>query len=298
MPNHPQAEIAIIGGSGLYEIQGFEETAVVDVDTPYGKPSDMITVGELLDVPVAFLPRHGRGHRVSPTELPFRANIYALKTLGVKRIVSVSAVGSLQARLEPQHMVVPDQLIDRTRSSRPSTFFEDGVVAHISFAEPFCPEMSKVLAEGAKGQGIPTHQGATMVVMEGPAFSTKAESEMYRSWGGDLIGMTALPEAKLAREAEICYATMAWVTDYDCWHPDHDAVTVDMVVENLIANVANSRIILRHIMPEMAKLGPCECQTALANAIITERGMIPNEVRRRLHPIAGRHLDPPQSASH
>ncbi len=297
MPNQPQAEIAIIGGSGLYEIQGFEETAVVDVDTPYGKPSDVITVGELLDVPVAFLPRHGRGHRVSPTELPFRANIYALKTLGVKQIVSVSAVGSLQATLEPQHMVVPDQLIDRTRSLRPSTFFEDGVVAHISFADPFCPEMGRVLAEGAKGQGIPTHQGATMVVMEGPAFSTKAESEMYRAWGGDLIGMTALPEAKLAREAEICYATMAWVTDYDCWHPDHDAVTVDMVVENLIANVANSRIILRHIMPMLAELGPCECQTALANAIITDRSMIPGEVRRRLYPIAGKHLDPPQPAA-
>ena len=293
MPNHPQAEIAIIGGSGLYEIQGFEETAVVDIDTPYGKPSDLITVGELLGVPVAFLPRHGRGHRVSPTELPFRANIYALKTLGVKRVVSVSAVGSLQAPMEPQHMVVPDQLIDRTRSSRPSTFFEDGVVAHISFADPFCPMMSKVLAEGARGQGIPTHHGATLVVMEGPAFSTKAESEMYRAWGGDLIGMTALPEAKLAREAEICYATMAWVTDYDCWHPDHDAVTVDMVVENLIANVANSRIILRHIMPMLAELGPCECQTALANAIITDRAMIPAEVRRRLYPIAGKHLDPP-----
>ncbi len=293
MPNHPQAEIAIIGGSGLYEIQGFEETAVVDIDTPYGKPSDLITVGELLGVPVAFLPRHGRGHRVSPTELPFRANIYALKTLGVKRVVSVSAVGSLQAPMEPQHMVVPDQLIDRTRSWRPSTFFEDGVVAHISFADPFCPVMSKVLAEGARGQGIPTHHGATLVVMEGPAFSTKAESEMYRSWGGDLIGMTALPEAKLAREAEICYATMAWVTDYDCWHPDHDAVTVDMVVENLIANVANSRIILRHIMPMLAELGACECQTALANSIITDRAMIPAEVRRRLYPIAGKHLDPP-----
>ena len=292
MPNQHQAEIAIIGGSGLYEIQGFEETAVVDIDTPYGKPSDAITVGELLGVPVAFLPRHGRGHRVSPTELPFRANIYALKTLGVKRIVSVSAVGSLQARLEPQHLVVPDQLIDRTRSSRPSTFFEDGVVAHISFADPFCPSVSGVLVKGGREQGIPTHEGATMVVMEGPAFSTKAESEMYRSWGGDLIGMTAIPEAKLAREAEICYGTMAWVTDYDCWHPEHDAVTVDMVVENLIANVANSRIILRHIMPALAGLGPCECQTALANAIITDRSMIPSEVRRRLHPIAGTHLDP------
>ena len=233
---------------------------------------------------MAFLPRHGRGHRVSPTELPFRANIYALKTLGVKRIVSVSAVGSLQARLEPQHLVIPGQLIDRTRSLRPSTFFEDGVVAHISFAEPFCPRVSRVLGKGGEEQGIPTHQGATMVVMEGPAFSTKAESEMYRAWGGDLIGMTALPEAKLAREAEICYGTMAWVTDYDCWHPDHDAVTVDMVVENLIANVANSRIILRHIMPALAQLGPCECQTALANAIITNRDMIPDEIRAGSNP--------------
>ena len=296
MPNYPQAEIAIIGGSGLYEIQGFAETAVLDVDTPYGKPSDLITVGELLDVPVAFLPRHGRGHRVSPTELPFRANIYALKTLGVKRIVSVSAVGSLRDELQPQHLVIPDQLIDRTRGLRPSTFFEDGVVAHISFAEPFCPQVSRALVEGGKGQGIPTHEGATMVVMEGPAFSTKAESNMYRAWGGDLIGMTALPEAKLAREAEICYATMAWVTDYDCWHPDHDAVTVEMVIENLVANVANSRIILRHIMPTLAALGPCECQTALTNAIITDRDVIPAEVRRRLYPIAGARLDPTPGA--
>ena len=293
MPNHPQAEIAIIGGSGLYEIQGFTESAVVDIDTPYGKPSDFITVGELLDVPVAFLPRHGLGHRVNPTELPFRANIYALKTLGVKKIVSVSAVGSLQARFEPQQLVVPNQLIDRTRF-RDSTFFEGGIVAHISFAEPFCPGVRTVIAEGGEGQGIPTHQGATLVVMEGPAFSTKAESEMYRTWGGDLIGMTALPEAKLAREAEMCYGTMAWVTDYDCWHPDHDAVSVEMVVENLIANVANSRVILRHIMPALAALGPCECQSALANAIITNRNHISDEARRRLGPIAGAHLDPPQ----
>lgn len=296
MYHHPQAEIAIIGGSGLYEIQGFSETAVVDPDTPYGKPSDVITVGELRGVPVAFLPRHGRGHRVSPTELPFRANIYALKMLGVKRIVSVSAVGSLQNRYEPQHLVVPNQLIDRTRF-RDSTFFEGGVVAHISFAEPFCPRVSRLIAAGGDGQGIPTHRGATLVVMEGPAFSTKAESQMYRSWGGDLIGMTALPEAKLAREAEMCYGTMAWITDYDCWHPDHDAVTVELVVENLVANVANSRIILRHIMPTLAALGPCACQTALANAIITDRALIPDAVRRRLYPIAGHHLDPPQSAN-
>lgn len=296
MFHHPQAEIAIIGGSGLYEIQGFSETAVVDPDTPYGKPSDVITVGELRGVPVAFLPRHGRGHRVSPTELPFRANIYALKMLGVKRIVSVSAVGSLQNRYEPQHLVVPNQLIDRTRF-RDSTFFEGGVVAHISFAEPFCPRVSRLIAAGGDGQGIPTHRGATLVVMEGPAFSTKAESQMYRSWGGDLIGMTALPEAKLAREAEMCYGTMAWITDYDCWHPDHDAVTVELVVENLVANVANSRIILRHIMPTLAALGPCACQTALANAIITDRALIPDAVRRRLYPIAGHHLDPPQSAN-
>ena len=296
MPNHPQAEIAIIGGSGLYEIQGFAETAVVDPDTPYGKPSDAITVGELQGASVAFLPRHGRGHRVSPSELPFRANIYALKTLGVRRIVSVSAVGSLQASYQPQHLVIPDQLIDRTRA-RKSTFFEDGVVAHISFADPFCPAVSGILADGGEGQGIPTHAGATLVVMEGPAFSTRAESEMYRAWGGDLIGMTTLPEAKLAREAEICYAVMAWVTDYDCWHPDHDDVSVDLVIENLVANIANSRIILRHIMPELTALGPCECQTAQANAVITDRALIPDRVRRRLYPIAGRHLHPPQPNS-
>ena len=291
MLNHPQADIAIIGGSGLYEIQGFAETAVVDLDTPYGKPSDAITVGELQGVPVAFLPRHGRGHRVSPSELPFRANIYALKTLGVRRIVSVSAVGSLQAPLQPQHLVIPDQLIDRTRN-RASTFFEGGVVAHISFAEPFCPAVGGILGDGGDGQGIPTHRGATLVVMEGPAFSTRAESEMYRAWGGDLIGMTTLPEAKLAREAEMCYAVMAWVTDYDCWHPDHDDVTVEMVIENLGANIANSRIILRHIIPELAALGPCDCQTALTNAVITDRSRISEAAYRRLYPIAGRHLDP------
>ena len=184
-----------------------------------------------------------------------------------------------------------ENLIDRTRR-RDSTFFEDGVVAHISFADPFCPGISTIIADGAAGQGIPTHQGGTLVVMEGPAFSTRAESNMYRAWGGDIIGMTTLPEAKLAREAEMCYAVMAWVTDYDCWHPDHDDVTVDMVVENLVANVANSRIILRHIMPMLAALEPCECQTALANAIITDRNRISEAAYRRLHPIAGSHLAP------
>ena len=289
MPDQLQAEIAIIGGSGLYEIDGFSQTAVIDRDTPYGKPSDVITVGELQGASVAFLPRHGRGHRISPTELPSRANIYALKTLGVQRIVSVSAVGSLQASLEPQHMVVPDQLIDRTRR-RDSTFFEGGAVAHISFADPFCSRVSAVIAAGGATQGVATHRGATMVVMEGPAFSTKAESEMYRAWGADIIGMTALPEAKLAREAEMCYGTMAWVTDYDCWHPDHDAVTVEMVIQNLVANVANSRRIVSNIIPELAALGDCACHRALTNAIITDRSIISAAARRRLALIASQHL--------
>ena len=210
------ATIAIIGGSGLYEMEGLTDVESVDIDTPFGRPSDAITVGTLEETRVAFLPRHGQGHRFNPTHIPVQANIYALKILGVERIISVSAVGSLKEEFEPLHLVVPNQLIDRTRQ-RSNTFFEHDMVVHVAFADPFCAHTSHMVVHSAQELGVNVHPGGTMVVMEGPAFSTRAESFMYRSWGADLIGMTALPEAKLAREAEICYATMAWVTDYDCW---------------------------------------------------------------------------------
>ena len=220
-----EARIAIMGGSGLYEMEGLADVREVELDTPFGKPSDAIILGELEGVKVAFLPRHGRGHVISPTMLPFKANIYALKTLGVERIISISAVGSLKEELRPLDLVIPDQLIDRTRQ-RSSTFFDGDVVAHVTFADPFCPALSSLLYRSAKGSGAVAHLGGTYVVMEGPAFSTRAECAVYRSWGADIIGMTALPEAKLAREAEICYATMACITDYDCWRDASEVVTV------------------------------------------------------------------------
>ena len=219
-----KAVIAVIGGSGLYEMDGLSNVEFVEIDTPFGKPSDAIALGSLDEIPLAFLPRHGRGHRFNPTHIPVRANIYALKSLGVQRVISVSAVGSLKEEFAPLDLVVPNQLIDRTRQ-RESTFFDEGMVVHIGLADPYCAETSQVIQHSAQELGLNVHPGGTMVVMEGPAFSTRAESFMYRSWGADIIGMTALPEAKLAREAEICYATMAWVTDYDCWHQGAETVT-------------------------------------------------------------------------
>ena len=272
------------------QIQGFAETAVVDIDTPYGKPSDVITVGELLEVPVAFLPRHGRGHRVNPTELPFRANIYALKTLGVKRIVSVSAVGSLQAEYEPQHVVVPDQLIDRTRG-RPITFFDEGVVVHTAFAEPYCPVLGRAVWEAASRETT-AHRGGACVVIEGPQFSTRAESELFRSWGAAIIGMTALPEARLAREAEMCYATLALVTDYDTWHETEEQVSVELVVQNLLKNVDASRRVVRSLATGIPSERNCGCASALENAIITSPDLIGNETRARLSALIGRYLEP------
>ena len=286
-----EATIGVIGGSGLYEMEGLTDVHAVEIDTPYGQPSDNIMVGSLAGTRVAFLPRHGRGHRVNPTSIPSRANIYALKTLGVRRLVSVSAVGSLKEEFAPLDLVVPDQIIDRTRQ-RASTFFDEGVVAHVGFAEPFCPRASQVIAAAGQEQGIRVHAGGVMVVMEGPAFSTRAESFMYRSWGAGLIGMTALPEAKLAREAEMCYATMAWITDYDCWHESQETVTVEMVVQNLLQNVAASREMLRRVIPSLDTDTECACNTALKDAIITAPGMITEEARRKLGPIAVRYLNP------
>ena len=282
--------VGIVGGSGLYAMDGMTDVEAVDVDTPFGKPSDSIVLGNLYGVPVAFLPRHGRGHRITPTDLPVRANIYALKKLGVERLISVSAVGSLKEDLRPLDMVVPDQLIDRTYR-RASTFFEGGVVGHIAFAHPFCPHLSGLLNDAAVAAGVTTHMGGTCIVMEGPAFSTVAESNMYRSWGADIIGMTALPEAKLAREAEMCYATLACVTDYDVWHSTEEQVTVELVVANLMKNVAASQEALRRLLPAITAERPCDCGTALRDAVITARDAIPAEARQKLHPIIGKYIE-------
>ena len=283
------ATIAIIGGSGLYEMEGLTDMESVHIDTPFGRPSDAITLGTLEGARVAFLPRHGQGHRFNPSHIPVQANIYALKTLGVERIISVSAVGSLKEEFEPQHLVVPNQLIDRTRN-RSNTFFENDMVVHIAFADPFCAHTNHMVVHAAQDLGVNVHPGGTMVVMEGPAFSTRAESFMYRSWGADLIGMTALPEAKLAREAEICYATMAWVTDYDCWRQGGETVSVEMIIGNLLKNVAASKDLLRNLIPRLNGPRECPCATALKDAIITPQDRVPAELKRKLAPITGRYL--------
>jgi 5'-methylthioadenosine phosphorylase len=284
-----QAAIGVIGGSGLYEMEGLSNVQFIEMDTPFGKPSDAIVMGLLNNVPVAFLPRHGRGHRFNPSQIPARANIYALKTLGVERVISVSAVGSLKEEFAPLDLVIPSQLIDRTRM-RDSTFYDKDMVVHVGFAEPFCPAASHALHHAAQELDLNVHPGGTMVVMEGPAFSTKAESFMYRSWGADIIGMTALPEAKLAREAEMCYTTMAWVTDYDCWHQSAETVTVDMVIQNLLKNVATSKELLRTLIPKLDGKRDCPCGAALKDAIITPREGVPEEVKRKLGPLVGHYL--------
>jgi 5'-methylthioadenosine phosphorylase len=281
--------IGIIGGSGLYQIEEMTDVAEVRVDTPFGAPSDAIVAGSLGGKRVAFLPRHGRGHRLNPSEVPYRANVYALKTLGVDRILSVNAVGSLREDIAPMDIVIPDQLIDRTRL-RPSTFFERGVVAHVAFAEPFCPELRRVVRLAAASTGANVHFGGTYVVMEGPQFSTRAESELYRSWGADIIGMTALPEAKLAREAEICYAAIAFVTDYDCWHPEHESVTTEMILKALMAGVDTARSIVTGSICDMPRARGCTCAGALADAIVTPTELIPEQTRRELEPIAGKYF--------
>ncbi|HIN25286.1 MAG TPA: S-methyl-5'-thioadenosine phosphorylase [Dehalococcoidia bacterium] len=289
MSTKQQATIAVIGGSGLYEMDGMTGAVSMDVDTPFGKPSDSIVVGELDGVNVAFLPRHGKGHRFNPSHIPARANIYALKSLGVERIISVSAVGSLKEEFAPLDLVIPSQLIDRTRL-RESTFFDTDLVVHVAMADPFCAHTSHLVNHAAQALDINVHSGGTMVVMEGPAFSTRAESFMYRSWGADIIGMTALPEAKLAREAEICYATMAWITDYDCWHQTSESVTVEMVIANLMKNVATSKALLRQVIPTLGGARDCPCESALRDAIITQKEQIPEELKQKLAPVTGRYL--------
>jgi 5'-methylthioadenosine phosphorylase len=285
-----EAGIAFIGGSGLYDMDGLTDREEVELRTPFGAPSDAIVLGVLGETRVAFLPRHGRGHVLSPTRIPVRANIYALKSLGVERIVSISAVGSLKEEVMPLDLVVPDQLIDRTYA-RERTFFDDGVVGHVALAQPFCPDLSRNVAAAAETQGVTTHFGGACVVIEGPQFSTRAESELYRSWGGSIIGMTALPEAKLAREAEICYATMAFVTDYDCWHDDEESVSVDLVVANLNRNVATAREVIREVIAYQSVDRECACSDALKDAIITNPERITEEARERLSLIVGKYLN-------
>src|SRR5438270_8237251 len=265
------AKIGIIGGSGLYQMPELKEIEEVSVETPFGKPSDSFIVATPEGERVAFLPRHARGHKLLPTELPFRANIYAMKLLGVERILSASAVGSLQVRYAPLDMVIPEQFFDRTRArARESTFFGDGLVAHITFAHPVCEHLGDVLEESCRAAEVNVHRGGTYICMEGPAFSTKAESEVYRSWGMSVIGMTNLQEAKLAREAEICYVTIALVTDYDCWHPDHDSVTVEMIIEYLNRNAENAQKLIAGAVARLAgKERSCKCGNSLRHAIIT-----------------------------
>ena len=286
------AAIGIIGGSGLYQMEGLAEVEEIVIDTPFGKPSDSFIVGRLLGERVAFLPRHGRGHRLLPTEIPFRANIYAMKTLGVERIISASAVGSLREELKPMDIVLPDQFFDRTRQ-RPSTFFGNGIAAHVTFADPVCGDLCDILEEAGRSEltGIAIHRGGAYLCMEGPAFSTRAESETYRSWGMSVIGMTNLQEAKLAREAEICYATLALVTDYDCWHPDHDSVTVEMVINYLNRNSANAQKLIAKAVERLAgHESDCRCRRSLAHAIITARDQIAPEVKERLKAIIGKYV--------
>jgi 5'-methylthioadenosine phosphorylase len=287
MSELPKVRFGIIGGSGLYRMPELTNVEEVRVKTPFGDPSDAFVVGTLEGERVAFLPRHGVGHRFTPTEVPFRANIYAMKLLGVERILSASAVGSLQEKYAPLDMVIPDQFFDRTRGRvRESTFFGEGIVAHVSFAQPVCLALGDVLEESCRVADVKTHRGGTYLCMEGPAFSTVAESNVYRSWGMDIIGMTNLQEAKLAREAEICYATLALVTDYDCWRPAHEAVSVETVVENLNKNVRNAQIILRAAVKRL-QIGKrdCKCGSALQHAIFTVPNQWPEATTKKLEAI-------------
>ncbi|HEU0105456.1 MAG TPA: S-methyl-5'-thioadenosine phosphorylase [Vicinamibacteria bacterium] len=288
--SEPAAQIGIIGGSGLYEMEGVTGAREIVVETPFGPPSDGIMLGTLEGRRVAFLPRHGRGHRILPSEINFQANVYALKTLGVERILSVSAVGSLKEKYAPLHMVIPDQFVDRT-FKRASTFFGRGLVAHVAFAHPFCADLGRMLGAACRTAGATVHEGGTYICIEGPQFSTRAESELYRSWGMDVIGMTNLTEARLAREAEICYSTLAMVTDYDCWHPDHDAVTADEIIKNLVANAATAKSVLRAAVKGLADgERRCECASALSHALVTAPELVPAQVKRELAPIIGKYI--------
>ncbi len=282
-------KIGVIGGSGLYEIAGMTNVEEVRPNTPFGEPSDAIIIGELDGRSIAFLPRHGRGHNISPTEIPSRANIYALKALGVEWVISVSAVGSLKEGIHPLDLVVPDQIIDRTKS-RVNSFFDGGLVAHVSFAEPFCPTLSNILYHAALDVGANVHQEGTYIAMEGPLFSTKAESNLYRSWGASIIGMTALPEAKLAREAEICYAMLACITDYDTWHETEESVTIEMALANLMLNADKAKKIIGLVAARIPEKRECGCAQALENAIITAPEKIPVRIKEDLELLIGKYI--------
>jgi len=280
--------IGVIGGSGLYQLEGMKNVKTKKVTTPFGKPSDDFVIGELDGTQLVFLPRHGRGHRILPSELPFKANIWAMKKLGVDRIISVSAVGSLKKQIKPGHAVIVDQFIDRTRGGRDYTFFGNGLVAHVAFADPTCHYLANILYGAAKSIGWKTHMGGTYVNMEGPLFSTRAESHLYRSWGADVIGMTNLQEAKLAREAEICYATLALSTDYDCWHEED--VTVEAVMKIMASNVDKSKAVISAAVPKIKHERDCPCATALQYGIITDKSVIPNKTKKDLNIIIGQYV--------
>lgn len=281
--------LGVIGGSGLYQMGGMERGDWVKVATPFGEPSDEYFVGEMGGVKVVFLPRHGRGHRILPSELNFRANIYGMKKLGVERLIAVSAVGSLKKEIAPGHLVLPDQFIDRTRG-RISTFFGRGIVAHVGFADPMCNHLIQLLADGSRNLDATVHVGGTYVCMEGPQFSTRAESHLYRSWGADVIGMTNLQEAKLAREAEICFATLALATDYDCWNTEAGDVVIEEILAILNKNVATAQYIIAQVIPQLSAPRSCPCGHALRDAIITDRTMIPQTVKQELDIFVGKYL--------
>jgi 5'-methylthioadenosine phosphorylase len=285
-----KAKIGVIGGTGLYDIEGLTEVEGINVETPFGSPSAAITVGRLGGVGIAFLPRHGIGHHISPTELPSRANIYALKSLGVEHIISINSCGSFREDIKPGHLLIPDQIIDRTQK-RNNTFFGRGIVVHIQFADPFCPVLSRVLYEAAQETGSIVHQGGTFIAMEGPAFSTRAESRLYRDWGADVIGMTVLPEARLAREAEICYASIACVTDYDSWHETNETVTVEAILTTLRNNIDNAKKTISLAAGRVPATRDCECASALGPALVTNPAVIPDEQKKKLGLLLGKYLE-------
>lgn len=285
----PQADIGIIGGSGLYEMDGLEATRELRLMTPFGRPSDALILGTIDGIRVAFLARHGRGHRIGPSDINYRANVYALKAVGVTRVISLSAVGSMKEAIKPGEVVLPDQFLDWTRR-RVSTFFERGVVAHVAFADPVCHELSAALLNAAQAAGASVHRGGVYLCMEGPQFSSRGESQLYRRWGIDVIGMTNMPEAKLAREAELCYATLALVTDYDCWHESEESVTVEAILATLHKNVALAKQVLRAALPVARQPRTCPCANALEYAIVTPPHAIPKATKMRLKLLIARHL--------
>jgi 5'-methylthioadenosine phosphorylase len=285
--------IGIIGGTGLYDIEGLTDIQRVSIDTPFGTPSDEFVIGKFADKEIVFLARHGKGHRILPTELNYRANIYGMKKLGVERIISISAVGSLREKIRPLDILLPDQFVDRTNQARATTFFGQGIVAHISFADPTCPDLTKTIYLAARDLKIKVHPRGVYLNMEGPAFSSRAESFLYRSWGMDVIGMTNLPEARLCREAEICFATIALVTDYDCWHHKSEEVNVEVIIRNLNKNVETVKRLLKAVIPAISSSRNCLCLKALENAIVTDPKLVPEETKKKLDVIIGKYISMP-----